>query len=126
MVRPDLVLIAPGGKHMRLEKRQGKLRVVIEETPPRNRHRPSVDVLFDSVAQTMSNKAIGIILTGMGADGAQGLLNMKTAGARTIAQDEASSVVYGMPREAVKLGAAEPLDLFKIPDHLMTLLNHQK
>ena len=126
IVRPDLALIAPGGKNMRLERRQGKLRVVVEETPPRNRHRPSVDILFDSVAETMNKKAIGIILTGMGADGAQGLLKMKNAGARTVAQDEASSVVYGMPREAVKLGAAEPMDLFKIPEHLMNLLNNPK
>lgn len=81
--------------------------VEINDGPPVNRHRPSVDVIFRSVAQTAGANALGIILTGMGADGAAGLLEMKEAGAATIAQDEASSVVFGMPREAIRLGAAD-------------------
>jgi two-component system chemotaxis response regulator CheB len=72
-----------------------------------NRHRPSVDVLFNSVAEHAGMHALGIIMTGMGRDGAEGLRNMKAAGAKTIAQDEASSIVFGMPREAIKLGAAD-------------------
>ena len=76
-------------------------------TPPVNRHRPSVDVLFDSAAELVGRNAIGVILTGMGKDGASGLLRMRTAGARTFGQDEASCVVYGMPREAAMIGAVE-------------------
>jgi two-component system chemotaxis response regulator CheB len=81
--------------------------VEINDGPPVNRHRPSVDVIFRSVAQIAGANAVGVILTGMGADGAAGLLEMREAGATTIAQDEASSVVFGMPREAIRLGAAE-------------------
>ena len=81
--------------------------VEINDGPPVNRHRPSVDVLFRSVSQLAGRDSIGILLTGMGADGAAGLLEMKEAGAYTIAQDEKSCTVYGMPREAVKLGATD-------------------
>ncbi len=77
------------------------------KTAPVNRHRPSVDVLFDSAAEVVGRNAIGVILTGMGKDGAQGLLRMRKAGARTFGQDEASCVVYGMPREAALIGAVE-------------------
>lgn len=102
-------LIAPGNHHM-LIKRKGKdYFVEIKEGPLVNRHRPSVDVLFRSVARAAGNNAIGIILTGMGDDGARGLLEMKEAGAYTIAQDEKTCVVYGMPKEAVKLNAVDKI-----------------
>lgn len=105
VVRPGLVLVAPGGRHT-LVKKVGS-RFVIEscDGPLVSRHRPSVDVLFGSVARQAGTRAVGILLTGMGDDGAKGLLEMRKAGAHTIAQDEATSVVYGMPKEAVKMGA---------------------
>ena len=91
---------------MRLRHDNTGYYVEINDGPPGKRHRPSVDVIFRSVAQIAGGNALGVILTGMGADGAEGLLEMKEAGAATIAQDEASSVVFGMPREALRLGAA--------------------
>jgi two-component system chemotaxis response regulator CheB len=101
------VYIAPGHSHLQI-KRQGSGYVTeLLSTPPVNRHRPSVEVLFDSAAQLVGRKAIGVILTGMGKDGAQGLLRMRQAGARTFGQDEATCVVYGMPREAALVGAVE-------------------
>lgn len=106
-VLPGLALIAPGGQHMTLVRSGAQYLVEIKDGPPVNRHKPSVDVLFRSVARHAGRNAMGIIMTGMGDDGARGLLEMRQAGARTLAQDEASCVVYGMPREAVKLGAAE-------------------
>ena len=106
-IRPGLVLIAPGGKQMKLRKSGLSLFIEINEDPPMNRHKPSVDYLFHSVASLMGKNSIGVILTGMGADGAKGLLNMHQQGAFTIAQDEASCVVYGMPRVAVDLGATD-------------------
>lgn len=112
-LRSNRVLIAPGGKQMALELRGGKFTVTINDSEPVNRHKPSVDYLFDSVAKLGGGKVLGIILTGMGADGAKGLLAMKESGCYTLAQDEKSSVVYGMPKEAVKLGAVDkslPLD----------------
>ncbi|MEK8046125.1 protein-glutamate methylesterase/protein-glutamine glutaminase [Ideonella margarita] len=105
-VLPGRVLIAPGGKHMRLERSGAQYLVKVADGPLVNRHKPSVDVLFKSVAQSVGRNAVGILLTGMGDDGARGLLEMKQAGAQTAAQDEASSVVWGMPAEAIKLGAA--------------------
>ena len=108
-----LVLIAPGNFHMTLGKTGGQYSVRIQDGPRVCYQRPSVDVLFESVAQVAKGDAIGAILTGMGADGAQGLLKMKRAGARTLAQDEASCVVFGMPREAIRMGAVDhviPLD----------------
>ena len=106
-------LIAPGGRHLVLRRSGAQYFVEVVDGPLFNRHRPSVDVLFRSVARCAGANALGVIMTGMGDDGAAGLLEMRTAGARTLAQDEASCVVYGMPREAVKRGAAEksvPLD----------------
>lgn len=106
-------LIAPGNKHMLLKRSGAKYYVEVKDGPLVNRHRPSVDVLFRSAARYAGKNTIGIIMTGMGDDGARGLLELKEAGARTIAQDEHTSVVFGMPREAIKLGAAErvlPLD----------------
>jgi two-component system, chemotaxis family, protein-glutamate methylesterase/glutaminase len=100
------VLIAPGGRHMQLERSGAQYRVRVSDGPLVKRHRPSVDVLMKSVAQHAGRNAIGLLLTGMGDDGALGLLEMKQAGAITAAQDEATSVVWGMPAEAIKLGAA--------------------
>ncbi len=105
LLRPGAVLIAPGGMHMALMRAGGGYAVRVYEDEPVNRHRPSVDVLFDSAAQVAKNNALGIILTGMGSDGARGLRAMKTAGAFTIAQDEKSSVVFGMPEQAIRQGA---------------------
>lgn len=112
-VVPGRALIAPGGKHMLLRRSGAQYFVEVVDGPLVNRHRPSVDVLFRSVAKAAGVNALGIIMTGMGDDGAAGLLEMRKAGARTVAQDEASCVVYGMPKEAVKRGAVEktlPLD----------------
>ncbi len=106
-------LIAPGGRHMQLEKAGNTYRVSIKDGPPINRHKPSVDVLFNSMNRFHAPASAALLLTGMGNDGAQGLKRLHDAGALTAAQDEASSVVFGMPREAIKLGAADyvlPLD----------------
>jgi two-component system chemotaxis response regulator CheB len=100
-------LIAPGGKHMLLRRTGAQYYVEVMDGPLVNRHRPSVDVLFRSVAKCAGANALGVIMTGMGDDGAAGLAEMRTAGARTVAQDEASCVVYGMPKEAVKHGGVE-------------------
>lgn len=119
-VSQGVVLIAQGGKQMELAGSVGNYRVNVTDAEPVNRHRPSVDVLFDSVARVAKNKATGIILTGMGADGAKGLLNMKNAGAYTIAQDQQSSVVYGMPYQAFLLNAQEQiLSLQEIPKYMI-------
>ncbi|HEX4353450.1 MAG TPA: chemotaxis response regulator protein-glutamate methylesterase [Polyangiales bacterium] len=100
-------LIAPGGKHMLLKRSGAQYYVEVVDGPLVNRHRPSVDVLFRSVAKSAGSNALGVIMTGMGDDGAVGLLEMRNAGAQTLGQDEESCVVYGMPKEAVKLGAVE-------------------
>lgn len=106
-VRPGNVYIAPGNFHMQVLRSGADYLVSLHDGPPVNRHRPSVDVLFQSAAKAVGRNAVGVIMTGMGNDGAQGLADMRAAGARTFAQDEATCVVYGMPREAVELGAAE-------------------
>ncbi len=106
-------LIAPGNHHMEVVRHGAEFAVKINQGEPVNRHRPSVDVLFNSCAQHAGPNAIGVILTGMGADGARGLLAMRQAGAYTIAQDEATSVVFGMPREAIACGGAE--EIFPLP-----------
>ena len=106
LVRRGVALIAPGGRHLRLRRRGDGYDVEVTDGPLVSRHRPSVDVLFRSVAQTAGANATGVILTGMGDDGAEGLLEMREAGARTIAQDEATSVIFGMPKEAIARGAA--------------------
>lgn len=106
-VRPGLVLIAPGGLHMMLIRRGTRYSVSVKAGPLVSRHRPSVDVLFRSAARYAGTNALGIIMTGMGDDGARGMLEMKTAGAYNIAQDETTSVVFGMPHEAFKLGAVD-------------------
>jgi two-component system chemotaxis response regulator CheB len=122
-VRPGRVLIAPGGLQMKLIRQGAVLKVRVEDTAPVNRHKPSVDVLFDSVAAEIGKKALGVILTGMGSDGANGMLKMRQAGAHTVAQDEESCVVFGMPREAIARGAAEEVkSLRDIPQLLVRWL----
>jgi len=106
-VQPGQVLVAPGGKHMRLNRSGAQYHVEVLDGPLVNRHRPSVNVLFRSVAKCAGKNALGVIMTGMGDDGAAGLLEMRNVGAHTLAQDEETCVVYGMPREAVKCGAVE-------------------
>jgi two-component system chemotaxis response regulator CheB len=101
-----VALIAPGNKHMVLQRSGARYHVHIKDGPPVHHQRPSVDVLFQSVARNAGRNAMGVILTGMGADGAKGLLAMRETGAYTVAQDEKSCVVFGMPKEAIKLGAA--------------------
>ena len=100
-----VALVAPGNRHMLLRRDSVGYHVAINDGPPVNRHRPSVDVLFRSIAQVAGSNAVGIQLTGMGSDGAMGLLEMREAKAATIAQDEASATVFGMPREAISIGA---------------------
>ena len=119
-VLPGRALIAPGNHHMLLQRSGARYHVTIKDGPLVSRHRPSVDVLFRSAAQYAGANALGIIMTGMGDDGAKGLLEMKRAGARTVAQSEDTCVVFGMPKEAIALGAAEkivPLDL--IPTEIL-------
>lgn len=103
------VLIAPGDKHMLLERQGARYVVAVKDGPPVSRHRPSVDVLFRSAARSAGRNAMGVIMTGMGDDGARGLLEMKEAGALTVAQDAATSVVFGMPKEAIARGAADKI-----------------
>jgi two-component system chemotaxis response regulator CheB len=109
-VLPGHALIAPGNHHMELVRSGAEYRVRVFMDQPVNRHRPSVDVLFHSCARAAGQNAVGVILTGMGRDGARGLAAMRAAGARTIAQDEATCVVFGMPKEAIALGAAELIE----------------
>lgn len=104
-IRKGMALIAPGDRHLSVENIAGISIVKLLDGPPVNRHKPSVDVLFRSMANRIGSKGMGVLLTGMGDDGAKGLLEMKESGAQTITQDEKSCVVYGMPREAVKLNA---------------------
>ncbi len=106
---PGLALIAPGNYHMLLKRSGGSYLVKIKDGPRVHYQRPSVDILFQSVAKSAGRNAVGVILTGMGADGAKGLLAMKESGAYNIAQDEATSVVFGMPKEAIEMGAAHKI-----------------
>jgi two-component system chemotaxis response regulator CheB len=119
-VRAGRALIAPGNRHLLLQRNGAGYRAAIKDGPPVSRHRPSVDVLFRSAAQSAGANALGLIMTGMGDDGARGLLEMRKAGARTLAQDEASCVVFGMPKEAIALGAAERIvALARVPQEIM-------
>ncbi len=121
-VVPGKVLIAPGNKHLMLSRSGARYIAVVRDGPRVNRHRPSVDVTFKSVAKVAGKNAIGVILTGMGRDGAKGLRDMKDAGAATIAQDEASCVVFGMPKAAIELGAVDDvLPLDRVPARLLRL-----
>jgi two-component system, chemotaxis family, protein-glutamate methylesterase/glutaminase len=122
-VVPGVVLIAPGNQHMVLTRDGGTYMVRIKSGPRVHYQRPSVDVLFQSVAQNVARNAVGVMLTGMGADGAKGMLAMKESGAYTMAQDEATCVVYGMPKEAVKLGAVDEIvPLPRIPQTIISVL----
>ncbi len=126
-VEKGCALIAPGGMHMTLTKQNNALRIRITEDPPVNRHRPSVDVLFRSVAAQLGARAMGIILTGMGEDGAAGLLEMRRAGAVTIGQDAATCAVYGMPRVAMEMGAVEwQMPYTAMPDLIQQCLQNSK
>ncbi|MFV3404233.1 MULTISPECIES: protein-glutamate methylesterase/protein-glutamine glutaminase [Pseudomonas] len=109
-VHSGLALLAPGGLHMQLKRSGAHFVVEVLDGPAVNRHKPSVDVLFRSVARHAGSHALGIIMTGMGDDGARGLLAMREQGASTVAQDEASCVVFGMPKEAIRLGAAQRVE----------------
>ncbi|CAN0622801.1 protein-glutamate methylesterase/protein glutamine deamidase [Burkholderia multivorans] len=108
-VVPGLALIAPGGRHILLRRSGAQYFVEVVDGPLVNRHRPSVDVLFRSVAKSAGANALGVVMTGMGDDGAAGLLEMRSAGARTVAQNEESCVVFGMPKEAIRRGGAEKI-----------------
>lgn len=127
-IKPNRVLVAPGGKHLRVVKgTDGTLKAKVSDDAPVNRHRPSVDALFNSVADTVGANAIGIILTGMGDDGAKGLLKLKQMGAHTVAQNKETCVVFGMPRVAIELGAADiVLPLSEIPDIIIAGTTKQK
>ncbi|WP_397411870.1 chemotaxis response regulator protein-glutamate methylesterase [Polaromonas sp.] len=122
-ILPGHAYIAPGGFHLSLTRSGANYVAQVHQEPPVNRHRPSVDVLFDSAAIHAGKNAIGVILTGMGRDGAEGLLRMRQAGAHTLAQDEASCVVFGMPREAIAIGAvSEVAPLQEMSQRVMTYL----
>jgi two-component system chemotaxis response regulator CheB len=123
MIETGKVLIAPGDKHMVVENRVGKLYVSIKAGPLVNRHRPSVDVLFRSVAQSAAKKTLGIIMTGMGDDGANGMKEMFDVGAFTLAQDEASCVVFGMPAVAIERGGVKKISSLKDISKIMNAFN---
>jgi two-component system chemotaxis response regulator CheB len=119
-----LVLVAPGDRHMRVKKIGDRFKVEVFEGEKVNGHCPSVDVLFNSVAEACGPCAVAVIMTGMGEDGARGLLNLRNSGARTIGQDEKSSVVYGMPRAAFEMGAVErQVSLENIPSAILSAIN---
>ncbi len=119
-VRPGLALIAPGGKHMMVKRSGAQYYVEVKDGPLVNRHKPSVDVLFRSVAQAAGRNALGIIMTGMGDDGARGLKEMRDTGSPTIAEDKSTCVVFGMPKEAIRLGgAAKVTPLDEIPKEII-------
>lgn len=118
-VIPGRALIAPGGLHLSVRRNGAQYQVQVQDGPPVSRHKPSVDVLFRSLAQAAGRNAVGVIMTGMGDDGARGLKAMREAGALTLAQDEASCVVFGMPKEAIRLGAVEQIcSLDEIPQRI--------
>ncbi|EPZ8122851.1 protein-glutamate methylesterase/protein-glutamine glutaminase [Yersinia enterocolitica] len=120
-VLPGHAYIAPGDLHMELIRSGANYHIKLNKLPPVNRHRPAVDVLFKSVAKSAGKNAVGVILTGMGNDGAQGLLELRQSGAHTLAQSEKSCVVFGMPREAIALGAAcEVVDLADISQRILS------
>jgi len=122
IIRRGHVYIAPGGRHLTIARRSAGYGLVVSDDEPVNRHKPSVEVLFQSAAREAADSAIGVMLTGMGKDGAEGMVAIRDAGGHTIAQDEASCVVYGMPREAISAGGViEVLPLADIPRRLLEL-----
>ena len=123
-VLPGQALLAPGNYHMELRRSGARYYVTLNQEPPVNRHRPAVDPMFQSVAKFAGANSVGVILTGMGNDGAAGMLEMKKAGAFNLAQDEASCVVFGMPKEAIKAGGVDKiLPLNDIPSAILAHLN---
>lgn len=119
-IKPDTVYIAPGGKHVRVIREQGSsFSLRLDTSEPVHFQRPSADVLFHSMAKNVGRNAVGILLTGMGDDGADGLMAMHSAGALTAAQDPNSSIVFGMPQEAIKRGA---VDIVESPEHIPGLI----
>lgn len=125
-ILPGHVFVAPGHSHLLLTRSGANYTTALDGGVLVNRHRPSVDVLFDSAARTAAHNAVGVLLTGMGKDGAAGLLKLRQAGAQTYAQDEQSCVVYGMPREAVQIGAAiEVAPLDELPSRLLGFLSQE-
>ncbi|NDK98346.1 protein-glutamate methylesterase/protein-glutamine glutaminase [Photorhabdus bodei] len=123
-ILPGHAYIAPGDRHMELCRNGADYQVLISDAPAVNRHRPSVDVLFRSIAKFAGKNAVGVLLTGMGSDGAAGLLEMKRAGAYTLAQDEASCVVFGMPRAAIQMGAVdEVMDILKMSKSMLAKIS---
>jgi two-component system chemotaxis response regulator CheB len=126
-LRPSRVLIAPGGKQMKIQQTAKGLSVRVTDDAPMNLHKPSIDYLFHSVASVAGKNSIGVILTGMGGDGAQGLLEMRKKGAKTLAQDEQSSVVYGMPKVAFEMGAVEKVvSLDEVATEILNILSMKK
>ncbi|MGF1778988.1 protein-glutamate methylesterase/protein-glutamine glutaminase [Vibrio nomapromontoriensis] len=124
VIRSGHAYIAPGNKHLLVQKRAGVYYTILSDGSPVNLHKPSIDVLFASIAENVKALSVGVILTGMGKDGAAGLLKMKETGAKTFAQDEKSSIVYGMPREAKKLGAvSRELPIDQIANAILTVTN---
>jgi two-component system chemotaxis response regulator CheB len=124
IIEPGHVYLAPGHSHLSLERVAGKYRTVLSQDPPVNRHRPSVEVLFLSAKKYLAGDAIGVMLTGMGKDGAAAMLEMHQAGAYTFAQDEESCVVFGMPREAIALGGVdEVVPLSKMAERVLARLS---
>lgn len=125
VLQNGVALIAPGGRHVELVQVNGAIRVHVFDGPAVSRHRPSVDVMFASAARVLKDRAVGVLLTGMGADGADGMLAMHARGAHTIAQDEASCIVYGMPKEAVARGAVtQSLPLDHIASGILKAIHH--
>ena len=121
-LRDGWVYIAPGGTHLRLAGRRGAFEAQLSTDAPINRHRPSVDALFRSSAESAGARSVGVMLSGMGADGAEAMLEMRSRGAHNIAQDEASCVVFGMPKQAIALGAVrDVLPLAEIAPRLAEL-----
>lgn len=126
-IQAGYVYLAPGHSHLSLERADGGYRTVLNQDPPVNRHRPSVEVLFRAAAKVLGGNAIGVMLTGMGKDGAAAMLEMRQAGAYNFAQDEASCVVFGMPREAIALGAVdEVVPLAKMAEQVLAYLGVAK
>ncbi|MDT4288311.1 chemotaxis response regulator protein-glutamate methylesterase [Methylomonas sp. MO1] len=124
LILPGNIYIAPGDQHLMVVRDGARYACRLDDGPPVNRHKPSVDVLFRSVAENVGSNAVGVMLTGMGADGARAMLEMREAGAINIVQDEASSIVWGMPGEAYKLGAAHHvLSLGKIAEKILALVD---